>query len=450
MDKFKYYGELNKITEGEGELQLASGDALQVNFEIAKRRDEKLLFNAIVESNGSNGLANIIKLEGLEYIKGIDRIGREVLITNLIAKDSTTGTKTNSKIIINGYAGSCEIGSKKLEKNYQIHFHLLNLIFDGNQRNVVEKGDKISVSWPELQLEFPDFKCSIEKNKDYNTSEKILKKQGGVLNTGILKVETNQKSDFDFILEKTRKLNQLFSVARSTFINWGACKILTPGGKAIYEHHINALVRPFHGNNLINKQAEETVRFLNSAWIAYDEYEEIFDTKRFLYGYADTYMNSYIETRCLNIAALTDGISSRWAINEGRDIFLAGKVFNKQLPKLKQEIKVTLQKLFDDINESYIHVMLSKIKGFNRRPLGSKLKRLRKSFNCPITDEEIKRFVNLRNSLAHTSLFPDDVDNIKSFLFMRHFLDRIVLVVLNYSGDYLDMENMKEKPLISN
>lgn len=94
--------------------------------------------------------------------------------------------------------------------------------------------------------------------------------------------------------------------------------------------------------------------------------------------------------------------------------------------------------------------MVSKTKGFNRRPLDWKLKRFRKAFNCPISDEEINRFVYLRDSLAHSSLFPDDVNNQESFLFMRHFLDRIVLRILGYLGDYFDMENRKEKALRSN
>lgn len=33
---------------------------------------------------------------------------------------------------------------------------------------------------------------------------------------------------------------------------------------------------------------------------------------------------------------------------------------------------------------------------------------------------------------------------------MRHFLDRIVLSVLGYSGNYFDMENRVEKFLLDN
>jgi len=243
-------------------------------------------------------------------------------------------------------------------------------------------------------------------------------------------------------------LCQLLSVARSTFINWGSCRVLSNSGDVVYELHGSALTKPFHGNNLIKDLPKETESFLKTAWVAFDKYKKVFDLRRFLYGYADTYMNSYIETRCLNIAALTDNICSRWAVKEGRDMFINKVDFDKHLPNLKKEIKVLLQNTIDGIKEAYVHVMLSKIKGFNRRPLDWKLKRLRKAFHCPITDDEIKRFVYNRDSLAHSSLFPDDEDNTETFLFMRHFLDRIVLRVLGYSDNYFDMENRQEKSLI--
>ncbi|MEX1013890.1 MAG: hypothetical protein WDZ80_01900, partial [Candidatus Paceibacterota bacterium] len=285
--------------------------------------------------------------------------------------------------------------------------------------------------------------------EEHSIIEKLLKRQGGVLKTSTLITEVKDQNDYENVLKKVRKLCQLLSVARSTFINWGSCKINDDEGAVIYEIHGNALTRPFHGNRLINDLPEDTVRFLKSAWKAYDKFEKIFDMKRFLYGYADTYMNSFIETRSLNIAVLTDNISSRWAIREGRMKFIDEEVFNKHLSKLNNGVRALLNAEFENIKDHYLPAMLSKVPGFNRRPLDWKLKRIRKAFNCPISDGEIQHFIYIRDSLAHTSLFPDDVNSKKAFLFMRHFLDRIVLSVLHYSGKYFDMESRTEKSLKS-
>ncbi|SHG16961.1 hypothetical protein SAMN05443144_12083 [Fodinibius roseus] len=451
MERFQFYGDLEKIVQGNGKLFLKDENELKVSFEIAKRGEEKLLFNLISSDNTDPlNLFSLMKSEQFDRIEGNDDKGRKVIVTDLLVKDSTSGTKTDSKVFVNGYAGQCRIGKKEIKEGYTANFDLFNFLFHGNQSKIEENknGEKITRSI--LQLDFSDFHCRIEQTKDYSITKQLLKRQGGVLKTSTLSTKVSNQTDYDSTFEKVRKLCQLLSVARSTFINWGSCRVINTDGKVVYELHGNAQSRYFHETNLIKDLPGDTESFLKSAWLAYDKYEKVFDLRRFLYGYADTFMNSYIETRCLNIAALTESISSRWAISEGRDRFLDEKVFRKQLPKLKKGVKAILEIVFDKIKESYVYVMLSKIKGFNRRPLDWKLKRLRKEFDCPVTDDEIKRFVYNRDSLAHSSLFPEDEDNTESFLFMRHFLDRIVISVLGYSGNYFDMEIREEKSLLDN
>lgn len=448
MERFKFYGELEKITSGEGKLQLGNEIEYNVSFEIAKRGEEKLLFSAICEDIDQFDSINLFQHGGKIRLAGKDDLDRNVNAFELLIKDSETNTE--GKNVINGYIGQCEIGKLILSDNYTAQFDLINFLYLGNETKVeeTEKGKKYSRSI--LQLDFSDFHCRIEQDEDYSIIKQLLKRQGGVLKTSTLSTSVSSQSDYEIAIEKVKKLCQLLSVARSTFINWGSCRVLSNSGDVVYELHGSAQTKPFHGNNLIKDLPKETESFLKSAWIAFEKYKEVFDLSRFLYGYADTYMNSYIETRCLNIAALTDNICSRWAVKEGRDTFINKEDFDKHLPNLKKEIKVLLQNTIDGIKEAYVHVMLSKIKGFNRRPLDWKLKRLRKEFHCPVTDDEIKRFVYNRDSLAHSSLFPTDEDNTETFFFMRHFLDRIVLSVLGYSGNFFDMETREEKSLIGN
>jgi hypothetical protein len=448
MERFKLYGELEKITSGEGILQLGNEIEYNVSFEIAKRGEEKLLFSAICEAIDQFDSINLFQRSGKIRLAGKDDLGRNVNAIDLLIKDSETNAEGEN--VINGYVGKCEIGEKTFSDNFTAQFDLINFVFLGNETSVekTEKGKKYSRSI--LQLDFSDFHCRIEQDKDYSIIKQLLKRQGGVLKTSTLSTSISCQSDYEIAIEKVKKLCQLLSVARSTFINWGSCRVLSNSGDVVYELHGSAQTKPFHGNNLIKDLPKETESFLKSAWIAFEENKEVFDLSRFLYGYADTYMNSYIETRCLNIAALIDSLSSRWAIKENRDRFINKIEYEKKLPRLKMEIIDILQKAIDGLKESYVQVMLSKTEGLNRRPLDWKLKRLRKSFHCPITDDEIKRFVYNRDSLAHSSLFPDDEDNKQTFLFMRHFLDRIVLRVLGYSGNYFDMENREEKSLIDN
>ena len=445
MERFKYYGNLEKMVEGTGELFFKNGEKHQVSFEIAKRGEEKLLFNIVSEVDNLFDAFSLFESDELEKIEGIDGNGRKVQLTGLVARDSTVGTKTDSKVFLNGYAGKCEIGKKVISDGFVAQFNLINFLFQGNLRKIEKKGNRKKVSFPTLKLTFKDFECRITKSDDYDVVKQILKRQGGVINTSTLIAKVSSNDEYDFIQEKVSKLCQLLSVGRSTFINWSTCKIKDSEGNITYELHGNAHTRSFHGNALIRNVTKETEWFLKNAWQAYDKYKDIFDMKRFLYGYADTYMNSFIETRSLNIAVLTDNLSSRWAISERRNIFIEEEVFTKKLSRLKSGVQALLKAEFENIKDYYLQAMVSKIKGFNRRPLDWKLKRICKAFNCPVSDDEIQDFIYIRDSLAHTSLFPKDVDSIEAFLFLRHFLDRILLSIMGYSGRYFDMENQTEK-----
>lgn len=447
MQRFEYYGDLEKVVQGAGDLYLKNGKKHHVSFEIAKRGEEKLLFNAILDDVEVLDSFSLLKSAGLDKIEGFGSDGREILVTGLFAKDSTVGSKTDSKVILNGYAGQCEIGDKVFADGFIAQFDLINFLFLGNTSVAKKSEEQNKVTRSMLQFQFSDFECKIEQVDNYKVIKQLLQRQGGVIRTSTLMLEVKSQSDYETVLEKIRKLCQLLSVARSTFINWGSCKIKDSSGDVIYELYGNALTRPFHGNKLINDLPQDTMQFLKSAWQAYDKYEEIFDMKRFFYGYADTYMNSFIETRSLNIAVLADNLSSRWAKQENREKFLDENLFVENLPSLRKGTVELLGKMFGNLKESHAKVMSSKAKELNRRPLDWKLKRLRKAFNCPISDDEISQFVYIRDSLAHSSLFPDDVDHTNAFLFMRHFLDRIVLSVLDYQGEYFDMQSRTKKNL---
>lgn len=448
MERFKFYGELEKITSGDGILQLGDGKEYNVSFEIAKRGEEKLLFSATCKDDRHFESINQDQHSGKSQLNGTDKLGRNVNAIDLLIKDTETNTEGDT--VFNGYVRKCEIGEKVISDDFVLKIDMINFLFLGNETIEKKTDTGKTLSRSILQLQFPDFDCSVEQIKNYSIVKQLLKRQGGVLNTSTISTKVCNLNDYDSALEKVRKLCQLLSVARSTFINWGSCRVCDNAGDVIYEFHGNAFTKPYHGNNLIDELPAETENFLNCAWNNYDKFKEIFDLERFLYGYADTYMNSYIETRCLNIAALTDGIGSRLAIDEEREVFLDENEFNKKLPELKEEVEEALKKAFGGKIDKYSQVMVSKVFGFNRRPLNWKLNRLSTKFDCPISDKEINRFVNLRDHLAHSSLFPDDEDSVNAFLFMRHFLDRVVLSVLGYSGKYFDMENMEEKVLTSN
>jgi hypothetical protein len=60
-----------------------------------------------------------------------------------------------------------------------------------------------------------------------------------------------------------------------------------------------------------------------------------------------------------------------------------------------------------------------------------------------VSSGEIAVFIEIRNSLAHTGLFPEGTEPVRSFMIMMSLLDRVLLRLLDYSGEYIDPETME-------
>lgn len=99
MQRFEYYGDLEKVVEGTGELYLKDGKKHHVNFEIVKRGEEILLFNVVSEVVDDLEAFSLLRLDEIDRIEGFDSDGIKNFLTGLLPKDSTIGTKTNLKNI---------------------------------------------------------------------------------------------------------------------------------------------------------------------------------------------------------------------------------------------------------------------------------------------------------------------------------------------------------------
>lgn len=442
MEFFENYGELTQIVEGKGEINLSNGEHIEVDFMIARRNEKNLLFSAICDRNDP-ALAFHLADGMAESLNGTDNLGRMIVGEGLNVRD----TKSNIQTIINGSIGKIEIGAKSFDSKYTVKLSIVNFLFRGNEKRVIKTKTKRKVSYPSLVLDLRDFNCRFEQVENYSLKKNFLKRRGTNQKTANLIVQNVSSDEFDVVTNKVQKLLLLLSVARSTFIYWASCKVTDEKGNTKYEMHFDSITRNYHGNNLISENPADTVSFIEKAWIAYDEHFELFDLKRFLYGYMDTFLNSFIETRSLNIAVLADNLTSRWARFEMKDHFIDNKYFLNVLPDLKNNIDEVLDAHFKNLKNYHKQGMLSKVGDFNRRPLDWKLKRFRGAFSCSFNDDEIDEFIKIRNSLAHNALFPGGIDNKKAFTFMRYILDTMVLRLLNYKGSYFNLYLGKEDSL---
>lgn len=99
-------------------------------------------------------------------------------------------------------------------------------------------------------------------------------------------------------------------------------------------------------------------------------------------------------------------------------------------------IQSAFEDRFGKKNNSKIHTIVKKIDGLNARTLNWKFQKLVKNYKLPLSDGEIIRFKNIRDSLAHTLSFPQESQKIDDWKFLVTLLDKIVLGLFKYEGKY--------------
>lgn len=443
MDNFKFHGNAKIITSGRGDFFFDDGSKKEGEFKVAQRDDAALLFKAQItklESDVFDSFSTVNKKAKLTKISGHDESEKKVILTDLISLDVNNKwhyVKGSNKVI-SGNVGTCEIGTKELKPEYKMRFGLLNFLFEG------KKGDSI------LKLDFPEISFTIKPTQEYEQLKQILKYQKGVHFTAEMEIEVVEGLTLDKVYKYAHKLRRILSVARSTWITWANVEIAKKDDEKVYELYGDALTRNYHGPSLIDENFSDTTKFIKTAWQSFDDNEKVFNLSRFISAYVDTFSNTFIETRGLLIAVLGEYLSSKWADHKGITHNMDPKEFDKKIIELRGKIRPILEEVFSGIEPSIIDAMVGKTKGFNNVSLRRKMKDLVDDFNIPIKNKEISKFLDSRNLLAHEASYPNGNEEADLFFFLRHFLDRIVLSVLGYSGNYFDMENMEERTLISN
>lgn len=439
MNNFKFHGNTKTITSGQGDFFFDDNSKREGEFKVVQREDAALLFEAeipIQESEVFNSFSTPKKKPNLIKVSGFDDSGKKIILTDLLSKDVNNNWHyvEGSKKVTSGNIGTCEIGTKELKPEYKIRFGLLNFLFEG------KKGSSI------LKIDFPEINIAIKQTQEYEQVKQILRYQKGVHFTAQMEIEVVKDLALDKVYKYAHKLCRLLSVARSTWITWANVEIVKENDETVYELYGDALTRNYHESSLIDENFSDTTKFIKTAWQSFDDNEKVFNLSRFISAYVDTFSNTYIETRRLLIAVLGEYLSSKWAEHKGSTHNMDPKVFDKKNIELKEKIRPVLEEVFSEIEPSIIDTMVGKTKVFNNVSLRRKMKDLVNDFNIPIENKEISKFLDSRNLLAHEASYPNkNNETYLYFLFLRHFLDRIVLSVLGYSGVYLDMENRTKK-----
>ena len=122
--------------------------------------------------------------------------------------------------------------------------------------------------------------------------------------------------------------------------------------------------------------------------------------------------------------------------------FLDDEFFESEWGAFKALVMTALRATYPEIAKKRLPVMLSGVKGINRRPLLSwKLNDLVKWLGIKFEPGEVEKFVETRNKLAHEGRFPETGTPIEHYQRMQHFMEHVILRLFDYHGPYYDFEH---------
>jgi hypothetical protein len=293
-----------------------------------------------------------------------------------------------------------------------------------------------------MTLTLGNREVKVRRIRDYDQVEITLRAQRGIQVTCTATTTIDEPSEIDNIASLLDSLCDLMSVARGTLISWTSFDIGTSKDKPSYSRYRNSVTKRFAGIELIDdSDCNNTKLFIERAFIRCEELEPDFQIRKVARAFSETRDGPFIETRAMLIGVLTEYLASVRARLDNRLYFLDKGIFESKWASFRAEAKVALMSEYPEIAEKYLPVMLSNIKGLNRRPLRWKLSDLAKWLEMKFEPGEVDNFVDARNRLAHEGKFPENGTPIEHYLKMQHFIDRLMLRLFDYHGPYYDFEH---------
>jgi len=292
-------------------------------------------------------------------------------------------------------------------KKIRIYFGLVNFIFGGCEKTEIQnygfKYDKFSVKIDGTDILFKQI-------EDYKTISEQLKSTKGILITS----EAILEDDYSQIVSKEKMIDDsltLLSFATGTYITW------------IYEDI-------FEGDKLVE------TKLLPHKTINYRHRDLVIDSDHL--GQCD--LKNFLEKVYTNYKNLKEKLGLYAVI----EYYVCSKSINNLL-EIKYLIAVTsldcvTSYLSDYFKEKEENVDLSTFK--------NRLIAILKEFKIDYVEAELD-FIKTRDKIVHTGKFPKNKSSLDEYHKLINFIDRIILKILGYTGDYLNIENQYKKETLS-
>lgn len=325
-----------------------------------------------------------------------------------------------------------------------VSFDIVNFLFIGtevvNYQTEHGEGGRLS----RISLDLDDCAVILDQVSEYETVKNRLKARKGVEVTSTLTMRLSAQEDVDRVIEVAERIADIMTICRGTVISWVAYTVMDADGNSVLTHLRNSVVKNCSPFPLIHDMPPESTReFLKSGYRAHRSLDAEYGLRRIARAYAETRGGPFLETRALLVSVLMEFLAATRARLECNAAIMPEPQFEDSIEDLVNAVESAVREVFPDLPRGQVQAMAAKTRGFNYRSFRSRINELVAWLDLDVSSDEIAQFIETRNSLAHNGLFPEGTEPVRSFMTMMALLDRVLLRLLGYYGEYIDPETME-------
>lgn len=324
--------------------------------------------------------------------------------------------------------------------NEKLLFRLCNLEFTGNEKTFFPAG-----GWKldHVSLTIDGYSMELRKIRNYDQVLKSLKKDD------ILKAETayilvNAKhKDHEKVFSIVSDLCMLLSFAKGNTINpFG--EIHLDGTKVVHEKYWNMRTEPFRKGDYVipDLPFELLQKFLEQTYPNFKTYKDALGLNAVLNYYDLMRTNPILDARCVLGYILLECLAdnAKEFFEKKGDPITSSQIRSRvaKLKKMLPDNKAITKKIIDKLTQEFIYPYPS---------LQDSMNKLMKEFKMKYKKNEPELF-SLRKEFIHKGEFPSSVPPLETYNNLVHFIDRLILHILGYTHEFLDVsDGFKHKKL---
>lgn len=328
-------------------------------------------------------------------------------------------------------------------------FDLVNLKFWGNQVTTYSHPGGLPTLSRAVSFTLDGVAATLTRSGDYEQAMKRIRSGAEAVVTASLRVSAANLEDIEQLEQTARRICSLLTLATGNLVTWVSWRLGTADGTVLREAYRTAIRRRMTGSGAIDtREPDELVSFLETAYPRFLELEARLELHRVADAYVDGMVGSFLQTKALAIGVLMEYIVGRYLADaKVRLRIFASRAGARLVRKsLIERMRTCIPEAVDSAGlilaqeamDRIARAFENKLAFLNEPTLNDKLTELAQRVSVNLTEEDIRKFVQTRNELAHRMDFHRNSTRSAQYFHMRYVVERVLLSLLGYRGPYVD------------